>query len=144
MDIHLKAGMNVVIEAGLCLTIKASGGFININPAGVFISGNLVMINSGGAAGVGAGSSPETPIDPVEAKEADDDNAGEVDEPPPTLTPPTPVTYSAQAQVLQKASQDGTPFCAKCEEARRAQQSQQAQQSPSEAGPEEEEEELQM
>jgi type VI secretion system secreted protein VgrG len=67
MEIHLKAGMNVVIEAGMQLTIKASGGFINIGPAGVAISGTLVLINSGGAAGVGSGSSPQSPQKPDEA-----------------------------------------------------------------------------
>src|SRR5712692_887376 len=73
MEIHLKAGMNVVIEAGLQLTIKASGGFINIGPAGVAISGTLVLINSGGAAGSGSGSSPTNPKDP---DQADDGSKG--------------------------------------------------------------------
>jgi type VI secretion system secreted protein VgrG len=63
-EIHLKAGMNVVIEAGMELTIKASGGFINIGPAGVAISGTLVLINSGGAAGSGSGASPQNPSAP--------------------------------------------------------------------------------
>jgi type VI secretion system secreted protein VgrG len=125
--IHIKAGMTCVIEAGMQLTLKVGGNFINIDPVGVTIVGTLVNINSGGAAGSGAGSSPTSPIDPVEAKEADDDNAGSVDQPPPTLQPPTPVTYSAQATVLKMAAQDGTPFCAVCEAARRAQQAQQAQ-----------------
>jgi type VI secretion system secreted protein VgrG len=73
MEIHLKAGMNVVIEAGLELTIKGSGGFINIGPAGVAISGTLVLINSGGAAGSGSGSSPQ---DPQKPDEADDGTKG--------------------------------------------------------------------
>src|SRR6267154_731905 len=73
MEIHLKAGMNVVIEAGMQLTIKASGGFINIGPAGVAISGTLVLINSGGAAGSGSGSSPTSPKDP---DTADDGSKG--------------------------------------------------------------------
>jgi type VI secretion system secreted protein VgrG len=73
MEIHLKAGMNVVIEAGMQLTIKASGGFINIGPAGVAISGTLVLINSGGAAGSGSGSSP---TDPQKPDEADDGTKG--------------------------------------------------------------------
>jgi type VI secretion system secreted protein VgrG len=73
MEIHLKAGMNVVIEAGMQLTIKASGGFINIGPAGVAISGTLVLINSGGAAGSGSGSSPQ---DPQKPDEADDGTKG--------------------------------------------------------------------
>jgi len=72
-EIHLKAGMNVVIEAGLELTIKASGGFINIGPAGVAIQGTMVLINSGGAAGVGSGSSPTSPTDP---DTADDGSKG--------------------------------------------------------------------
>jgi type VI secretion system secreted protein VgrG len=67
-EIHLKAGMKVVIEAGAQLTIKASGGFIDINPAGVFIQGTMVMINSGGSPGVGSGSSPAAPEDPEDAK----------------------------------------------------------------------------
>lgn len=68
MEIHLKAGMKVVIEAGLQLTIKAGGGFVDIGPAGVTIQGTLVLINSGGAAGSGSGSNPDTPIDAEEAQ----------------------------------------------------------------------------
>jgi type VI secretion system secreted protein VgrG len=125
--VHIKAGMTCVIEAGMQLTLKVGGNFVTIDPVGVSISGTLVNINSGGAAGSGAGSSPEAPKDPTEAKEADDDNAGSVDQPPPKPQPPTPVTYSAQATVLQKAAEDGTPFCAVCEAARRARQNQQGQ-----------------
>jgi type VI secretion system secreted protein VgrG len=125
--VHIKAGMTCVIEAGMQLTLKVGGNFINIDPVGVTIVGTLVNINSGGAAGSGAGSSPEAPKDPTEAKEADDDNAGSVDQPPPTPQPPTPVTYSAQATVMQKAAEDGTPFCAVCEAARLARQNQQGQ-----------------
>jgi type VI secretion system secreted protein VgrG len=76
MEIHLKAGMNVVIEAGLQLTIMASGNFINIGPAGVAISGTLVLINSGGAAGVGSPSSPTSPKAPKDPDTADDGSKG--------------------------------------------------------------------
>lgn len=76
MEIHLKAGMNVVIEAGMELTIKAGGNFVNIGPAGVAISGTLVMINSGGAAGSGSGSSPTAPKSPKDPDEADDGSKG--------------------------------------------------------------------
>jgi type VI secretion system secreted protein VgrG len=68
--------MNVVIEAGLELTIKASGGFINIGPAGVAIQGTLVLINSGGAAGVGSPSSPTNPKAPKDPDTADDGSKG--------------------------------------------------------------------
>ncbi len=67
-EIHLKSGMKVVIEAGMQLTLKGPGGFVDINPAGVVIQGTTVLINSGGAAGAGSGSSPAAPED---AKEAD-------------------------------------------------------------------------
>lgn len=124
-EIHLKGGMKVVIEAGMQLTIKGPGGFVDIGPSGVTIQGTLVNINSGGAAGVGSGSSPDSAQDPEEAKEADDDNAGQVDQPPAARTPPAPVTYSAQAQVMRQAAANATPFCEKCEAARQQQQQQQ-------------------
>lgn len=81
MEIHLKGGMNVVIEAGASLTIKVGGNFVNINPAGVFIQGTMVMINSGGAAGSGAGCSPASPSPPdapKDPKEAANAESGQV------------------------------------------------------------------
>jgi type VI secretion system secreted protein VgrG len=63
-EIHLKAGMKVVIEAGLELTIKGPGGFVKIDPMGVTIVGNMVLINSGGSAGSGSGASPTDPGGP--------------------------------------------------------------------------------
>jgi type VI secretion system secreted protein VgrG len=66
-EIHLKAGMKVIIEAGMQLTLKGPGGFVDIGPAGVTISGSMVLINSGGAAGSGSGSSPTAPEDAKEA-----------------------------------------------------------------------------
>ncbi len=64
MMIHLKAGLTAVIEAGMGLTIKSAGGSIDINPVGVFITGNLVFINSGAANLSGCGSSPTAPTSP--------------------------------------------------------------------------------
>jgi type VI secretion system secreted protein VgrG len=66
-EVHVKAGMNLVIEAGTALTLKVGGNFINISPAGVFVSGTMVMINSGGSAGSGSGASPKNPRPPTEA-----------------------------------------------------------------------------
>ncbi len=71
--IHLKAGMTVVLEAGTELTLKVGSNFIDINSMGVSIVGTMVMINSGGAAGSGCGSSPTDPKDP---DEADDGSKG--------------------------------------------------------------------
>jgi type VI secretion system secreted protein VgrG len=107
-EIHLKAGMNLVIESGTTLTLKVGGNFVNINSGGVFIKGSMVMINSGGAAGSGAGSSPTSP---KEAKEADKAKPGEQAPPPPPPPPPKPATYSTPAIVLKQAADSGAPFC---------------------------------
>jgi type VI secretion system secreted protein VgrG len=76
MEIYLKAGMSVVIEAGMELTLKAAGGFINIGPAGVAISGTMVMINSGGAAGSGSAGNVPSPKTPEAPDTADDGSKG--------------------------------------------------------------------
>ncbi|MEI7369423.1 type VI secretion system tip protein VgrG [Pectobacterium sp. 1950-15] len=63
-DSYLKAA-DIVLEAGQALTIKAPGGFIKIDSAGVTISGTIVKINDGGAAGVGTAPVSITPEDPT-------------------------------------------------------------------------------
>ncbi len=76
MQIHLKAGMTCVIEAGVQLSLKVGGNFIDIGPAGVSITGTTVLINSGGAAGSGAGASIVAPAAVTAALEADDATPG--------------------------------------------------------------------
>lgn len=68
-NVHIKAGANLVIEAGVSITLKAGGGFIVIGPASVTVSGTPILLNSGGSAGSGSGSSPTAP---EAAKEADE------------------------------------------------------------------------
>jgi type VI secretion system secreted protein VgrG len=68
---YQKTGMSIVIESGLELTIKSSGGFIKIDPSGITIMGTMVRINSGGA----PGTIPKPP------DEADDSESGAVDPP---------------------------------------------------------------
>jgi type VI secretion system secreted protein VgrG len=80
-EIHLKAGMKVIIEAGMQISLKGPGGFINIGPSGIDIQGILVNINSGGSPGSGSGASPSAPEDAKEAKPtvptpADDSKTG--------------------------------------------------------------------
>ena len=62
--LSIKAGQKVVIEAGMEISLKAAGGFIDIGPAGIYISGTMVYINSGGSAG--------SPIAPEAPDVADD------------------------------------------------------------------------
>jgi type VI secretion system secreted protein VgrG len=69
MAMHLKAGMNLVIEAGMQITLKAGAGFITIGLDGVSISGPMVKINSGGAAGAGSGAQPQAPKKPTAPKD---------------------------------------------------------------------------
>jgi type VI secretion system secreted protein VgrG len=127
MEIHLKAGMNVVIEAGMSITLKAGAGFIVVGPAGVTISGTPVLINSGGAAGSGSGSSPEAPKPPKEAANSKGGEKGDLAArtktakaafKPPSLSAvppkPKPKTYGPAATVLKEAAKNGTPFCEKC------------------------------
>jgi type VI secretion system secreted protein VgrG len=98
-EIHLKAGATVVIEAAAMLSLKVGGNFITINSGGVFIQGTMVMVNSGGAAGSGSGSSPKAP---KTAKKAED-SAGGTDK---------PITAASSALVAARAS--ATPFCEIC------------------------------
>ncbi|HZL26321.1 MAG TPA: type VI secretion system tip protein TssI/VgrG [Acidobacteriaceae bacterium] len=68
-EVHLKGGMTVVVESGMNLCLKGAGGFITIGPAGVMISGTMVMINSGGAAVPGSPAtvmSPQAPTAPAD------------------------------------------------------------------------------
>jgi type VI secretion system secreted protein VgrG len=76
MQAYIKAGMALVIEAGLELTLKASGGFITIGPSGVSISGIMVLINSGGAAGSGSAGDVPSPSSPTAPDTPDDGTKG--------------------------------------------------------------------
>lgn len=108
MQMHLKSGMTLTIETGTNLTLKVGGNFININPAGIFIKGTMVMINSGGAAGSGSGSNPSPPKDP---KEADNADPGEVVKAPQSEAPPErPSVLGLVANSFSQASRDGAPF----------------------------------
>lgn len=69
-------GQNVVIEGVMGLTIKGPGGFITLGPSGVAIQGNMVLINSGGAAIGGSPGSTPTPQKPQIADPADDAKPG--------------------------------------------------------------------
>lgn len=117
MEIHQKAGMNFVIESGTSLTLKVGGTFINLKPTGVFISGPMIMLNSGGSPGTGSGVSPQPPKAPTEADNA---KPGELTTltPPKPPRPPKPVAHSPAAIVMYQAAQSGTPFCAICEKAK--------------------------
>jgi type VI secretion system secreted protein VgrG len=74
--VYINAGMNVVIQAGMELSLVGSGGFVTIGPSGVSISGTMVLINSGGAAGSGSAGSTPAPKTPTAPDKADDGTKG--------------------------------------------------------------------
>ena len=76
MEVYIKAGMTLVIESGMELCLKGAGGFITIGPAGIAISGTMVMINSGGAAVSGSAGQLTDPGPPTAPDEADDGTKG--------------------------------------------------------------------
>lgn len=66
-DVCVKGAAQVVIEADAMLTMKSGGSFITVSDAGVYISGPVIGLNSGGAAGVATGGQPQTPGEPRKA-----------------------------------------------------------------------------
>ena len=50
-NVYMHIGKEIVIDVGVGLTLKAAGGFIRIDPGGITIQGNMVLINSGGSPG---------------------------------------------------------------------------------------------
>lgn len=65
-NIHLK-GMQIVIEAATGITLKVGGNFVTVDSSGVAVKGAMLLLNSGGAALSGSGSSPTAPVEPKEA-----------------------------------------------------------------------------
>lgn len=111
VNIDVKAGVNLVAEAGTIISLKAGSNSIVINPAGVFITGNLVMINSGGSPlSAKKAQKAEKADKPAKAKEAIKSAAGQVTNP----------VQQLQAAALRIAARQGQPFCAECDAARRA------------------------
>jgi type VI secretion system secreted protein VgrG len=74
--VYINAGTSLVIQAGIELSLIAGGNFINIGPAGVAISGTMVLINSGGAAGSGSAGTINNPASPAAPDVADDGSKG--------------------------------------------------------------------
>jgi type VI secretion system secreted protein VgrG len=74
--IHLNAGAVAVIEAAAGLTLKVGGSTIDVSPAGIFIKGPMVFINSGSASVSAPDASPQSPMSPQDPDTADDGSKG--------------------------------------------------------------------
>lgn len=122
MKTDIKSGMTINLQAGMTINLKAGPSFISIGPAGVQISGPIVLINSGGAAGPASPAAPAQPASvtaPTDAKEADKAEAGKVEKTKDASIPIKPSTYGPQAKAMKHAAEAGTPFCEQCEAAKK-------------------------
>ncbi|KKD60875.1 type IV secretion protein Rhs, partial [Grimontia sp. AD028] len=96
-EIHQKSGAKLVIEAGSQITLKAGGCFVTVDTSGVHISGPVVDLNAGGAAGSGSGYGGAAPTLPGQL--------------PPKPENPLPMLTPAQIATMKSAA----PFCEECE-----------------------------
>lgn len=64
-EIHLKAGGSLFIDAGMELSFTAGASALSLNPAGVFLNGPAINLNSGGGAGSAKAAGPKVPELPV-------------------------------------------------------------------------------
>ncbi len=81
--LFVKTGATIVLDSDTELTLKAAGGFITINAAGITIQGTLVNINSGGTAVLGLARSAKPPQRASSAGAAGGPSQGET----PPMTP---------------------------------------------------------
>jgi type VI secretion system secreted protein VgrG len=72
--------MTTVLQGTTGLTISCGGSFITLSPAGVFIVGPMVMINSGGSPLPPHPVPPVPPMAPLVAEIADNADPGSLDE----------------------------------------------------------------
>jgi type VI secretion system secreted protein VgrG len=106
-EVYLGSSQKVQITSNGTLTLQVGGNFISITPAGIFISGTIVNINSGGSAdspGPFTQMTPETPVDAANAV------AGAIQEAPRKGRPPAAQSYSPAAANLKDAAQNGASF----------------------------------
>ncbi len=112
-EVHVKAGIKVVVEAGTNISLKVGGSFISLTPSGIWISGPVVKINSGGSPQSGSGSQPDVP---EEAAVADEAEAGErtTASLPSHEIPRQQIGSEQVAALLKDAARTGFPFCEDC------------------------------
>ncbi len=99
-QVHLAAGMHVVIDAGISATIKAGPHSITITPAGIFSSVPILL------GGVPMPGIPAMPMSPIALAPATPASAG------PAVIPGQQI----------KAIMKGAAFCQRCDDAREATQ----------------------
>lgn len=104
-EIFIKSKVKVIIEAPQ-VSLKASGNFVDVGPAGVTIKGTMVLINSGGAAGSADNPNCTPPAVPGEADKAD---AGKKMPTPPPPASPSPAYQMVTAAAREQAQNPAAP-----------------------------------
>ena len=65
LELHLESGIKIVLEAGAELELRAGGSNVVLNDAGIFMNGQAIDLNSGGAPGAGTPANPLLPLEGV-------------------------------------------------------------------------------
>ena len=103
----MAAGRKIVIEAGTELTIKAGGGFIKLDPSGVYVGGAKVKLNSGGSPGKGTEAKPLLPVLSTNVDEISSfrrenvQSMGVVGSIVPGLADPVPATVTSEEEICR-------------------------------------------
>ena len=107
--VFIKGGQQVVIQAGVGITLKVGGNHVSITPAGVQIVGTLVLINSGGSALSGKKVAKKKPKKAKKAKEAKNSGSGQVESASSPGHASNPQTW-ASTTASDIAAQNGDAF----------------------------------
>lgn len=106
---NLNADEGIVLSAKKTLTIRVGNTFLRLLPDGLYLSGAVVKINSGGKADSVSVTTPESPQSPEQAPREHSQPDDLV-----SLLKSTVEARSPAASSLAQASRDHTPFIERC------------------------------
>lgn len=106
--VQMSGPQGVIAESTMMVSLKCGSSSVVLSPAGVQITGPMVMINSGGSPRSYVNQGGDMALASAAAVEATRD--GKVTDP----------TQQLQAEALVNAARQGQPFCAECKAARAA------------------------
>lgn len=102
-NVDIKSGVTIAIDAAAGLTISCGSSFISLTPAGIFIQGQMVSINSGGNALVAKTASATKPKTLQKGQAANEIAIA--------VAPPIkPATQQRKAGSLASAARSGSAF----------------------------------
>lgn len=103
--IDIKSGMTIALDADAGICLRCGSSFISLTPAGIFIQGAQIMLNSGGAP---VAAKPARPAKPKAVNRATSASEISVADSPPVK----PSTQQPRAGSLANAARTGAPFAA--------------------------------